>query len=804
MKISYSWLKKYIKIDLTAERIATILTDIGLEVESITSFPEASVDLSKILIGEILTAEKAPNSDKLKLCNVKIGADTLQIVCGAPNARQGIKVPVATIGAKVLSKDKEIFEIKKSKIRGHESFGMLCSEVELGLGSDNSGLMELDNSLVSGTALDKIYQITPDQVFEIGLTPNRSDAMGHFGVARDLAAYLNSHNLPAKLELGIQKFPINSVEEIQIDNSSPKLVPRFSVFKLNNIQVGESPRWVKDALLAIGIEPKNNVVDATNYVMHAIGQPIHAYDAKYFNENKIFVGVSEHPTQIELLGNVIKESDTTDILIKNKENHFMGLAGILGGISSSVTDNTEEILVESAYFDPVSIRKTAKRLGLHTDASFRFERGCDPEITLSALHLATQIISETCENVQILASADAYPAKSPASYIVLRFSKLDQVSGIKIHREEVKEILRHLDIKVINEIQNGLEIEVPRYRADVLREIDVIEEIMRIYGFNKIKSTQKIAYTPLVQYPNQADTQFFALENKLRFSLVALGCTEVMNNSLQKSTGSESQILLKNPLSKELSGMRENLESSLAQSVSFNEKRSISTVKFFEIGNVYAYMHSSIIEECHIGIILGGSAKNKSWIDAGNSSDFLQLKSKADDLFNTWLPNIPLEQSTDGKKLEYSFAGMRIGEIYNFDAATRASYDIQMPIAYFEASLTALWDIKQNLISNGKLTKKYNQISKYNPLQKDMAFIAKKKIGYHQLATAIQETSEAIEEVNLFDYFENEKLGVENASYAFRIKIRQDDKSWDDTEINTLMNLISQKLNHTFDATLRN
>ena len=512
MKISYNWLKQFINIDLKSEDTAEVLTDLGLEVEGVEKFESLKGGLEGVVIGHVLTCIQHSNADKLKVTTVDIGTGTpIQIVCGASNVAVGQKVPVATIGTKLYDKEGESFEIKKGKIRGEESHGMICAEDELGLGDSHEGIMILDSSLVPGTPAAKVFKIETDEVFEIGLTPNRADAMSHWGVARDLRAGLIQRD-GKQYELitpSVNKFKVDKrTFKIDVKVNNPKLTPRYCGITISGITVKSSPEWLKNKLKAIGLTPKNNIVDVTNYVLHELGQPLHAFDANKIKGNKIIVKTLPAGTKFTTLDDVERTLHEEDLMICNAEEP-MCIAGVFGGKESGVTENTQSIFLESAYFNPVSVRKTAKRHTLSTDASFRFERGVDPSITEYALKRAALLIQEVAGGEITSDIIDFYPKKIEDFQVFLNFDKATKIIGEEIPKDTIKKILVSLDIKINNISETGIGLSIPPYRVDVQREIDVIEELLRVYGYNNINFTNKIN----ILFP------FFFIAISIRFSI---------------------------------------------------------------------------------------------------------------------------------------------------------------------------------------------------------------------------------------------------------------------------------------------
>jgi len=563
MKISLNWLQQYIKLDLEVNQISEFLTDTGLEVEGIEEIESIKGGLKGIVIGEVLTCQQHPNADRLKVTTVNIGESVLDIVCGAPNVAAGQKVLVATIGT-VLYDGEESFKIKKGKIRGEVSMGMICAEDELGLGSSHDGIMVLPNEVEVGTLASDYFKIENDTVFEIGLTPNRSDAMGHFGVARDLKTVLNHNGSELEMCLpSLKQFKTdNNNLSISVEVENSELCPRYSGVSISGIKIEPSPEWLKNRLKSIGIESKNNIVDVTNFVLHETGQPLHAFDAKKITGNKIVVKTLSEKTKFITLDEVERDLSAEDLMICN-EKEGMCLAGVFGGLDSGVSDSTTSIFLESAYFNPVSVRKTAKRHHLSTDSSFRFERGCDPNMTLYALKRAALLIQEIAGGEISSEIVDIYPNEIKHFELELTYKKLDSLIGEKIEREAVKSILTDLEIEVVSENQTGLSLKVPPFRADVQREVDVIEEVLRIYGFNTVKIPSKLNTS--ISHSDEVNPE--QIRNITSDLLSSNGFSEIMNNSLTKESyihliselNQEENVKILYPLSQDLNVMRQSL-----------------------------------------------------------------------------------------------------------------------------------------------------------------------------------------------------------------------------------------------------
>ncbi|MBT5698523.1 MAG: phenylalanine--tRNA ligase subunit beta, partial [Flavobacteriales bacterium] len=584
MNISLNWLKQYINLDLEVNKISEYLTDIGLEVEGISEVESVKGGLKGIVIGEVLTCDKHPNADRLNVTKVDIGnQDILDIVCGAPNVKAGQKVPVATVGS-VIYDGEESFTIKKSKIRGEVSEGMICGEDEIGLGDATDGIMVLDDNVKVGTLASEYFKVENDTIFEIGLTPNRSDAMGHFGVARDLKTVLNYNGSNLDLCLpDIKEFKKdNDNLNISVDIEDSELCPRYSGVTISGVKIGPSPEWLQNRLKSIGLSPINNIVDITNFVLHETGQPLHAFDARKIKDNKVIVKTLKEKTKFTTLDEIERELSSEDLMICNN-SEAMCIAGVFGGLDSGVSDSTTNIFLESAYFNSVSIRKTAKRHTLSTDSSFRFERGCDPNMTIYALKRAAILIKEIAGGEISSEIVDVYPNKIEHFEVELTYSKLDNLIGEKIERESVKSILKDLEIELVKETENGLFLKAPPFRVDVQREVDVIEEILRIYGFNTVKIPTKLNTS--ISHSEEVNSE--KVRNIISDLLSSNGFSEIMNNSLTKESytnlisdlDESHNVKILNPLSQDLNVMRQSLLFSGLENISYNINRKNQDLK---------------------------------------------------------------------------------------------------------------------------------------------------------------------------------------------------------------------------------
>jgi phenylalanyl-tRNA synthetase beta chain len=799
MKISNNWLKDYIKTELKSERIGEFLTDIGLEVEGIEKFESIKGSLEGVVVGKVLTCEKHPNADKLKKTTVDVGnGKVLNIVCGAPNVEEGQMVPVAVVGTKIYDKTGNFFEIKEAKIRGEVSQGMICAEDELGLSEDHGGIMVLDETKYEvGKNFSDYFELTNDEVFEIGLTPNRTDAMSHYGVARDLYAFLSTNQQKGDFEK-VSSVALNNegTHEFTLEVEDAELTPRYIGAVIENVKVAESPSWLKDRLKAIGLSPINNIVDITNYILHGFGQPLHAFDADKVAGKKVKVGTVAEGTKFTTLDGVERTLNGSEIIIKDGQDHPMCIAGVFGGANSGVSSDTKTIFLESAYFNPVAIRKAAKAHGLNTDASFRFERGVDPNITRTAITHAIKMIQDLAEGKLVGDLLEEYPKKIEDNYVIIRFSKIEQILGTKIHREKVKEILKALEIQVLNEIQNGFEISVPAYRADVTREIDVIEEILRIYGYNKIEAPQKIAFTPVKLNAKDQDE----LENNWARTLQSLGFNEVMNNSLTSVKDETDAVKLLNPLSNDLAFMRKSLLEGLLQNAIYNINRKNQDIKFFELGKIY-HKKEKYEERKQLAILISGRNVSENWLQPKSATDFYNLKAFVKVLLERLAidyKEVALSDNRFSDALAYESEGETLVRIGKVAPQMLKDLDIDQDCFYAEIEL----ELAQKLRFNKEL--KFNDIPKFNKIRRDLALLIDKNITYQELyQTAKKNKSPFIKNINLFDVYEGKNLPEGKKSYAMSFELLNEEKTLEEKEISAVMDSLIKSFQKEFNAELR-
>ncbi|WP_294268994.1 phenylalanine--tRNA ligase subunit beta [uncultured Chryseobacterium sp.] len=799
MKISNNWLKDFIKTELKTERIGEFLTDIGLEVEGIDKFESVKGSLEGIVVGKVLTCEKHPNADKLKKTTVDVGSGkVLHIVCGAPNVEAGQTVPVAVVGTKIYDKSGSFFEIKEAKIRGEVSQGMICAEDELGLSDDHGGIMVLDEDKYEvGKNFADYFELSNDEVFEIGLTPNRTDAMSHYGVARDLHAYLSTNQQKSQFEkLSSESLQSEDSHEFTLEVENSELCPRYIGAVIRDVKVADSPDWLKNRLKAIGLSPINNIVDITNYILHGYGQPLHAFDADKIADQKVKVGVVKEGTKFTTLDGVERTLNGSEIMIKDGKDQPMCIAGVFGGAYSGVSAETVNIFLESAYFNPVAVRKAAKAHGLNTDASFRFERGVDPNITRTAITHAIKLIQELAEGKLTGELLEQYPKKIEDSYVILRFSKIEQILGTKIHREKVKEILKALDIQVLNEIQNGFEVSVPAYRADVTREIDVIEEILRIYGYNKIDAPQKISFTPVKLNAKDQDE----LENNWARSLQALGFNEVMNNSLTSVKDETDAVKLLNPLSGDLAFMRKSLLEGLLQNAVYNINRKNADIKFFEFGKIY-HKKEKYLERKQLAMLVTGREVAENWLQPKSAVSFYNLKAYVKVLLEKLQADYTETALSDERfsdALSYEVKGKTLVRIGKVSPALLKEYDIDQDCFYAEIEL----EYAQELRSGNEL--KFMDIPKFNTIRRDLALLIDKNISYQDLyRTAKNNKSRFIKNINLFDVYEGKNLPEGKKSYAMSFELLNEEKTLEEKEISAVMDSLIKSFQKEFNAELR-
>ena len=809
MRISYNWLKQFIKIDLAAEETADLLTDLGLEVEGVDKYESLKGGLQGVVVGHVLTCEKHPDADKLKITTVDLGDGNApaQVVCGAPNVAAGQKVPVATIGAKVFDKEGNGVEIKKGKIRGQESHGMICAEDELGLGSNHEGIMILADDLKPGTPAAKIFEVENDEVFEIGLTPNRADAMSHLGVARDLKAGFSQKGKNFELITpSVSNFKVDKrTLKIDVSVESEKLAPRYCGVTISGITVKPSPSWLQNRLKAIGLTPKNNIVDVTNYVLHELGQPLHAFDANQIKGGKVIVKTVAAGTKFTTLDEVERTLDAEDLMICHAEGP-MCIAGVFGGKDSGVTENTQAIFLESAYFNPVSIRKTAKRHTLSTDASFRFERGIDPNITEYALKRAALLIQEVAGGEITSDITDIYPKKIEDFQVFLNFNNVTKIIGEEIPKETIKKILVSLEMKINNITDAGIGLIIPAYRVDVQREIDVIEDILRVYGYNNIAIPKKLNAT----IANSSRTEEYKVQNIVANQLCALGFNEMMANSLttpdyvklSENLKEEFNVIMLNPLSNDLSAMRQSLLFSGLEAVSFNINRRKSDLKLFEFGKTYHKMPSGYDEIKHLSLFLTGNRKEESWTQANQKSDFFLFRGYINTILSrlgidTKVTVLPVESDAFAEGIALAIGKEIIVELGTIKKGILKHFDIKQEVLFADF----YWGRIQKYVST-KI--KFTDIPKYPEVRRDLALLLDESVSFEKVYQIAKQTEKSLlKEINLFDVYQGKNLPEGKKSYAVSFTLQDTTKTLTDAQIDKTMSKLQGNFEKELGATLR-
>ena len=808
MKIAYNWLKQFIKIDWDAERTGELLTDLGLEVEGIETFESIKGSLEGVVVGEVLTCVKHPNADKLSLTTIDLGdGNPVQIVCGAPNVAVGQKVPVATIGTILYDENGKEFPIKKGKIRGEESYGMICAEDELGLGNSHEGIMVLDDAVKAGEKVAAIFEIETDRVFEIGLTPNRADAMSHYGVARDLKAGLMQKGINLELiSPSVSDFHVDTrTSKIAIAVADKKRVPRYNGVTITNITIKESPDWLQTRLKSIGITPKNNVVDVTNYVLHELGQPLHAFDADKIEGDKIVVKTLPSGTKFTTLDEVERSLHEDDIMICDAHDNPLCIGGVFGGLTSGVSEKTTSIFLESAYFNPVSIRKTAKRHGLNTDASFRFERGIDINFVKYALKRAALLIIETAGGEISSDIQEFYPEKMEDFEVVVNYANIYRLIGEEIPKDTIKNILASLDIKINSETPNILGLTVPSYRVDVQREADIIEEILRVYGYNNVEYSHKlntsISFT-------EFDKEKY--ENILANQLVSQGFYETMANSLTKpdyvkkseNLREEHSVIMLNPLSADLEAMRQSMLFSGLESIAYNTNRQQTNIRFFEFGKTYHKYDSGYQEEKHLALYVSGNQFDANWKSPNQKADFFYVKGVVKALtdkmgFGT-LKTKPVKNDLFSEAIALYNGKTKLAEIGVVKRTVLKSFGIKQEVVYADIAVQKLFD------NAAQYTMKVKELPKYPSVKRDLALLLDKKVAFADLYnTAFQTERKLLKEVDLFDVYEGKNLPEGKKSYALSFVLRDDHKTLNDKMIGKVMQKLQQTFEKQFDARLR-
>jgi len=819
MKISYNWLKEYLDFDLKPESLSELLTNCGLEVEGMENYEPVKGGLKGIVVGEVKSCVKHPNADKLSLTTVDVGrGDTLPIVCGAPNVAEGQKVLVATVGT-TLYMDNKPFEIHKAKIRGEVSEGMICAEDELGLGDSHEGIMVLDDDARIGAPATDYFKVYTDIVYEIGLTPNRTDAMSHIGVARDIAAVLNAEagNRYSLKRPEVKDFKVEEISKnIELEVENPELCPRFSGVSITGTTVEESPGWLKNYLNAVGIRPINNVVDITNFVLMEMGQPLHAYDIEKIKGKKVVVRTARRNENFTTLDEVKRKLSEDDLMICD-EKDGMCIAGVFGGAGSGVTGSTKDIYLESAHFNPVSVRKTSKYHGLQTDASFRFERGSDPNITVYALKRAALLIKEIAGGSISSEVDDYYPEPVKHFDLTLKFANLDRLIGKKLDREVVQGILEDLEIKVKDTDDSVMDLEVPPFKWDVTREADVIEEIIRIYGFNKVEMPARLRSSlSFVERPERDRLRNVAAE-----ILTANGFMEIMSNSLTSSkyTGksddlkASQNVEMLNPLSNDLDVLRQTLLFGGLEAIRFNVNRKASDLKLFEFGRHYKKIEGKdkssdvtarFSEEEVLSAFLTGRFYPESWKYPASPSDFHDLKAFVLNLLDRFGIDLNrvnyslIENDHIGDGLELMAGSISIAKIGSVNGKWLDRFDLKQPVYYSEISVDRIMD----LIETSDIS--YKEIPRFPAVRRDLALLIDRKVTFEAIReTAFRYEGKLLKEINLFDVYEGDKIKPGKKSYAISFILQDPGKTLTDKVIDHTMDKLARAFEKEMGAAIR-
>ncbi len=824
MKISYNWLKDYLAIELSPDNLSELLTNCGLEVESLEKWQSVKGGMEGIVIGEVKSCAKHPDADRLSVTTVDIGQGALlPIVCGAPNVAEGQKVVVATVGT-VLYKDEESFEIKKARIRGEVSEGMICAEDELGIGTDHEGVVVLPENTPVGMPAADYFNLVEDYIFEIGLTPNRTDAMSHIGVARDIKAVLENMDFSAGKKTNRElQLPVvdsfkteNTKLDIPVTVENPEACPRYAGVTLSGIKVKESPDWLKNRLNAIGLRPINNIVDITNYVLHETGQPLHAFDADEIKGNHVVVKKMPGGSKFVTLDEIERELSADDLMICN-EKDGMCIGGVFGGITSGVTEKTTSLFLESAYFDPVHIRKTSKYHDLQTDASFRFERGADPGMTLYALKRASLLIKELAGGTISSELKDVYPNPLKPVNVVVSWRNIDRLIGKAIGKEAIKNILNALEFEIITETNDGLHLNVPLYRVDVTREADVIEEILRIYGYNNIEIGTQLRSS--ISRAVKPDPE--SVRNIFADYLGSNGFTEIMNNSLTRADyyednpdfNQDTVVPIFNPLSRDLNVMRQSLLYGGLETILHNQNRKINDLKLFEFGQVYSRypgtekskeVTEKYREQSFLGLFLTGRKQPESWKTGDDESDFFDLKSICQNLIaRAGIGTNQLKYSEDSpaymeQGITFRHGKREIMRLGKLSSKLLKEFDIKQSVYYGELNM----DLLLNLVAGNKI--RYLEIPKFPEVRRDLALLLDRGIAFAEVEKIAFETERTfLKGVNLFDVYEGKNIEAGKKSYAVSFVLQDAEKTLTDKVIDKVMNKLIGAYTKRLSATIR-
>ncbi len=821
MNISYNWLKQYIDFNLSPEELAAALTSIGLETGSIEEVESIKGGLKGIVIGKVLTCVDHPDSDHLHITTVDLGDDkATQIVCGAPNVAAGQTVVVATVGTTLYDGDKE-FQIKKSKIRGVESFGMICAEDEIGTGTSHDGIIVIDREVAPGTPAADFYGLTSDFVLEVDLTPNRIDAASHYGVARDLSAWMARHAKAEELHRpDVEAFASDRPDgAVTVEVTDTEACPRYSGVTIRGIKVTESPQWLKDRLTAIGQRPINSVVDITNYLLHAMGQPLHCFDVSKVKGERIVVRTCPEGTPFTTLDGVERKLDSRDLMICNAEEP-MCIAGVFGGLDSGVTEATTDIFLESACFNPTSVRKTARRHGLSTDSSFRFERGVDPNGTMYVLKLAALMVKELAGGEICGAPVDIYPVKAEPFKVTLPYAQVDSLIGKKIPHDDIDAILKSLEIEITGRRDGEIDLAVPTYRVDVQRPCDVIEDILRIYGYNNVEISTTVHSSLSSKSMADVDNK---LRNLISEQLSATGFNEIMNNSLTAEAyysdlaefPAENCVRLLNPLSNDLNVMRQTMLFGGLESLAHNINRKLDSLMMYEFGNVYRFNPEALStdeqplapykEGSRLALWLTGDIRPANWARPAELATIFDMKAIVANIL-TRLGISPREIKLSvgsGSVFSHSLdiatrSGKQLGSMGIVKKAILKRFDIKQEVIYCELD----WRTLVSLASKKKVS--FTPLAKTQPVKRDLALLLDSSVTMEQVENTVRESErKLLRSIELFDVYEGDKLPAGKKSYAISLTLQDDEKTLQEKQIETVMNKIITNLQKRLGASLR-
>ena len=806
MKISYNWLKTYLDFNLVPQDVAEILTNTGLEVESVEAYESIQGGLEGVVIGEIVECSKHPDADKLQITKVDIGTgELLQIVCGAPNCRVGLKSPIALVGTTLYPSSGDKFQIKKAKIRGVESFGMICADDELGLGASHAGIMELDPATKIGTPAAEYFKVEKDHTFEIGLTPNRSDAYSHIGVARDLSAALSAvYNIDLPLKKPIANLPSTGNQpatiSVSVEDSS---CPRYSGVSISKVKVAESPDWLKNRLKAIGIRSINNVVDITNFVLHEYGQPLHAFDAAKIKGGRVIVKKLPEGTVFKALDGTDRKLSAEDLMICDAEGG-MCIAGVFGGLDSGVTKSTTNIFLESAHFDAISVRKTAARHNLRTDAAMHFEKICDINITVEALKRAASLICEICGGELSSDIIDVYPDPVRGYSISISAARINRLAGAEIPIATVRNILTKLGIIIEKEEQDNLQLLVPTFKADVKREADILEEILRIYGYNTIPMPKtlrsSLSFSPKIDYVK--------MENIAANLLTGAGFHEISTNSVSQSQFEldedlkKQQIMLLNSQTAELDSLRTSMIYSGLEVIAYNQNRRNADLRLYEIGKTYHKGGNGYTQKQHLTLFLTGAEAEDNWLEKGTKYSFYHLKSYVDNLLSRFgiheYAQSVIESSPFTFAGSLAIEGRTLATFGQIDKSILKAFDIKQDVFYADID----WDY---LTERSTFTQiQFQQLPKFPSVRRDLALVVDSGLTFEQIEKIVQaEGRKILREVSLFDVYKGDKIEQGKKSYAVSFTFLDPEKTLTDQDIDKVMTKLMKKLESELGAVVR-